>query len=150
MPHAAAALLVVLSVLLADCAVVPAQGVLQEAYVEPIRPTVIAFLPPSMRDPANVDAAAARAQVEAAVGAAKVCLGEDFASYRMLFADRIVVRSPGREESFELAHFAPMVGALLLRPGSNARILFAGGGPEALERMLRSAVSEYFGKKCDG
>jgi len=48
----------------------------------------------------------------------------------------------------EVKHFAPLAGALLLRPGSNARILFAGGGPEALAQMLRPAASEYFGKRC--
>ncbi len=79
----------------------------------------------------------------------KLCLGEDHGSYQVVFADRIVVRWYGREEVFQVKDFVPLVGALLVRPGSNARILFAGGGPEALERMLPAAASAYFGGKCD-
>ena len=119
-------------------------------YVDLDRPTVIAFLRPSTQDSLNADAKASQEHVRSAIESTKICLGQDFASYRIVITDRIVVRSPEGEESFELGHFAPLVGALLLRPGSNARILFAGGGPEALERMLRPAASEYFGKKCDG
>ena len=43
---------------------------------------------------------------------------------------------------------APLVGALLVGPGTNARILFAGAGPEALVQLLPSAASKYFGKEC--
>ena len=119
-------------------------------YVDLDRPTVVAFLRPSTQDSLNADATASKEQVRSAIESTKMCLGQDFASYQIVITDRIVVRSPGGEESFELGHFAPLAGALLLRPGSNARILFAGGGPEALERMLRPAASEYFDKKCDG
>jgi hypothetical protein len=69
-------------------------------------------------------------------------------SYRTVFAERIVVRWVGHEETFAVGDFAPLVGALLLRPGSNARILFAGGGPAALAQMLQSTAREYFGKRC--
>jgi hypothetical protein len=120
------------------------------AYVAMDMPTVIAFLPPSIQHSRDKEAAAAQAHVTSAIEDAKSCLGENYASYRVLVAERIVVRSPGREESFELGRLTPLVGALLLRPGSNSRILFAGGGPEALVRMLRPAASEYFGKQCEG
>jgi hypothetical protein len=76
-------------------------------------------------------------------------LGKSYASYKVVFAERIVVRSPGRTETFELGR-AQLVGALLLRPSANARIVFAGGGPEALVQLLPSAASEYFGKACNG
>src|SRR6266446_6447313 len=144
-------LLVLFVVLTASC------GALQQSttdvvtkYVDLDRPTVVAFLRPSTQDSLNADATASQEHVRLAIESTKICLGQDFASYRMVITDRIVVRSPEGEESFELGHFAPLAGALLLRPGSNARILFAGGGPEALKRMLRPAASEYFGKKCDG
>jgi len=114
------------------------------AYVAGNRPTVVAFLPPSFK-------AAAQTQqlVKSAVQDTKLCLGEGYATYKVVFAERIVVRSQGREETFELGR-AQLVGALLLRPGANARIVFAGGGPEALVRLLPSAASEYFGKACNG
>ena len=117
-------------------------------HLEGNRAAVIAFLPPSMQDSQDKGAAEARERVRSALESAKLCLGEDTVSYRMIFADRIVVRSLGREETFEVSHFAPLVGALLVRPGWTPRILFAGGGPEALTQMLRSAASEYFGKRC--
>jgi|KBSMisStandDraft_5_1062788.scaffolds.fasta_scaffold856788_2 hypothetical protein len=118
------------------------------AYVEGDKTAVIAFLPPSMQDSQVEGAAEAQERVRSAIESAKLCLGDDTVSYRMVFVDRIVVRSLGREETFEISDFAPLVGALLVRPDSTPRILFAGGGPEALARMLRSAESQYFGKRC--
>ena len=118
-------------------------------YIDLARPTVVAFLRPSTQDSLNEDDAASQEHVRSAIESTKVCLGQDFASYQIVVADRIVVRSPAGEESFELGHFAPLAGALLLRPAANSRILFAGGGPEALKRMLLPAASEYFGKNCD-
>lgn len=108
------------------------------------RPTVVAFLPPSFKA-----AAQAKELVKSAVQDTKLCLGKGYATYQVVFAERIVVRSQGRKETFELGR-APLVGALLLRPGANARIVFAGGGPEALGQLLPSAASEYFGKACNG
>jgi len=113
--------------------------------------TVIAFLPPSMRNSRDYDSTAARDYVSEAMAGAKACLGKDYASYRVVFADRIVIRSQGHEQAYETRTVAPLVGALLFGPGApNARILFAGGGPEALSRMLRSAASEYFERRCGG
>jgi hypothetical protein len=120
------------------------------AYVEGSMTAVIAFLPLSMQDSQVSAAAEAQASVRLAIEDTKRCLGEDDVSYRVVFAERIVVRSPAREETFDIGYFAPLVGALLLRPGTNARILFAGGGPEALAQTLRSAASEYFQRRCKG
>ena len=119
-------------------------------YVDLEGPAVIAFLRPSTQYLQNADATASQEQVPLAIESTRICLGRDFATYQIVTADRIVVRSPGSEESFDLGSFAPLTGALLLRPNANPRILFAGGGPEALKRMLRPSASEYFEKKCDG
>jgi len=78
----------------------------------------------------------------------RLCLGEDQVSYRVVFGERAVVRSLGREETFDVGDFAPLVGALFLRPEASARILFAGGGPEALAQMLSSAARDYFHGGC--
>jgi hypothetical protein len=118
-------------------------------YIAGNKTTVVAFLPPSLRDPRKMVASQAQERVRSAIQKTKSCLGKDYASYRVVFAERIVVRSRERAETFELGQ-TPLVGGLLLRPGANARILFAGGGPEALEQLLPSAASEYFGKACNG
>lgn len=137
-------------VLAASCGSLPQRNPdMATKYIDLERPTVIAFLRPSTQDSPNEDTAVSQEYVRSAIESARLCLGQDLASYQIVVSDRIVVRSPGGEESFELGQFAPLVGALLLRPGSNSRILFAGGGPEALERMLRPVASEYFGKECD-
>ena len=151
MKYAGSNLLLALLVLLTVSCVALQQSTtdLVTTYVDADKKTVIAFVPPS-QDSQDRGAAAAQERVKSAIESTKMCLGEDYVFYRLAFAERIVARSLGREESFEVGHFAPLVGALLLRPGSNARILFAGGGPEALAQMLRSAASEYFGKRCDG
>ena len=139
----------------------PDQGELapDTAYADAATPAVIAFVPPpgaSTRATPGAaaaeepDASATRALVESAVADTQACLGATAVSYRVVSAQRIVVRGGGRDESFDLGHTAPLVGALLLRPGMNSRILFAGGGPQALGRMLRPAASEYFGIPCIG
>ena len=69
------------------------------AFVDRTSTSVIAFLPPSMQDSADNAAAAAQERVRAAIRDTKLCLGEDDISYRVVFADRIVVSSPGREDS---------------------------------------------------
>jgi hypothetical protein len=118
-------------------------------YVDGDREAVVAFLPPSMQDAQDRSAAEAQARVRSAVESVKGCLGPEV-NYRVVFAERLVVRSRGGEESFEFGHLVPLTGALLLRPGSNTRILFAGGGPEALVQLLWQATGDYFGKECDG
>ncbi|HJV61947.1 MAG TPA: hypothetical protein VJ743_13445, partial [Albitalea sp.] len=90
----------------------------------------------------------ARELVRSAVQDTKRCLGEHTASFKIVFAQRIVVRSRHGRETFDLGSDSTLVGALLLRPDANARILFAGGGPEALSPMLVPAAAEYFGKVC--
>lgn len=117
------------------------------AYVEGDRAVVIAFLPPSMQGSQGEGATEAEALVRLTLQNTKLCLAEEDVSYRVVFAQRIVVRSREGEETFEVGDFAPLVGALLLRPHTNARILFA-TGPEALAQMLQSAASEYFDRKC--
>ena len=113
-------------------------------YVAGNGPTVIAFLPPSFKS-----AAQAQELVRSAVQRTKRCLGSSVATYQVVFAERIVVRSPRHRETFELGR-AQLVGALFLRPSANARIVFAGGGPEAMARLLPAAAGEYFGKVCNG
>lgn len=119
------------------------------AYVDVNQEAVIAFLPPFMQNLQDKDAGEAQERVGSAVESVKRCLGEEHVYYQVVFAERIVVRSLAGEETFELGRLVPLVGALLLRPDSNARILFAGGGPEALVQLLRQAAGEYFGKQCD-
>ena len=118
-------------------------------HVDGDQSAVIAFLPPSMQDSQDRDAAEAQERVGSAIESIKRCLGDGHIAYQVVFAERIAVRSRGHEETFELGHTVPLVGALLLRPGSHARILFAGGGPEALVRMLLPVAREYFGQRCE-
>lgn len=75
-----------------------------------------------------------------AVESAKRCPGEHRADYRVVFADRIVVRSRAVDQTLAVA----LVGVLLLRPGWNSRIVFAGGGPEAVAPLLEQESREYF------
>lgn len=122
----------------------------ETAYVEAGQGVVVAFLPPYLRTARDQEALAATAHVRSAIAKTSSCLRERSVSYDVVFADRIVIRWPGGHEAFQVGQVVPLPGALLFRPGLNARILFAGGGPEALGRMLPNAASEYFGKKCVG
>jgi len=115
------------------------------------KPEVIGFLPPALKASRSRDAIEAENTVYLAINNVRICLGDDYANYRVVFADRIVLRSHGRERAFEVGTVSALVGALLFEPdASNPRILFAGGGPDALLRMLVPAASEYFGKQCGG
>ncbi|HTT40439.1 MAG TPA: hypothetical protein VMH32_22525 [Burkholderiales bacterium] len=118
------------------------------AAVDGNRAAVIGFLPPAARDARDPAASEARAQVELAIERAKQCLGEAQISYQVAFVDRIVIHRLGGDDTFQVSQFAPLVGALLFRPGANPRILVAGGGPAGLVQMLPRALSEYFGTRC--
>jgi hypothetical protein len=113
------------------------------AYVDGERQAVIGLLPSSINR--SHDAAQTEYRMVAAIERTRRCMGDQRADYRVVLADRIVLRSRGADET----HAVPMIGVLLVRPGSNARILFAGGGPETLARLLRQASQEYFGESCD-
>jgi hypothetical protein len=139
------------AILVAACASSPSPATPEAVvYIDLVRPTVVVFLPTSLRQSVDADAAPLEQKVAAALERARLCLGADYAAYRTVVADRIVVRSGDRQESFEIATAAPLVGALLLQPEANPRIVFAGGGPDALRRMLPRAVRDYFDRKCDG
>jgi len=150
MPHDGPRLVLLLLVLLSASPVASPRSTedIVTACIDGDRASVVAFLPASLQDSRDKHAAEAQERVRSAIEDVKVCLGEDDVSYSVLFADRIAVHSLGWKETFEVSHFAPLVGALLLRPDTKPRILFAGGGPQALAQMLRSAASEYFGKRC--
>jgi hypothetical protein len=77
------------------------------------------------RDSGNAADIEARTQVELAIADAKHCLGEGYAHYQVVFSDRIVIRRPGREETFQVSDFAPLAGALLVRPGTNVPMYIA-------------------------
>jgi hypothetical protein len=114
------------------------------------RPTVAVFLPPSLQSATDAQAQQVRQLVRSALQSTKRCLGAGFASYQLVFAQRIVLRSSDRRESFDVGDYAPLVGVLLAQPGANVRMLVSGGGPEALDRMLPWAASTYFGRTCRG
>jgi hypothetical protein len=143
-------LVTLLAALAALCSLSAALAAETVAYIDLIGPTVVAFLPSTLQQSVSVDGIPAQQQVAAALERARVCFGTDYAVYRIIVADRIVVRSRGREESFEIASVYPLVGALMLQPEDNPRIVFAGGGPEALPRLLPQAASDYFGRQCHG
>src|SRR5262249_17427052 len=117
------------------------------AYVEGDRAAVIAFLPHSAQVSKDGGGTEAEARVRLTLQNTKACLPEDHTSYRVVFVQRIVVRSREGEEIFQVGDSEPLVGVLLLRPHTNPRILFA-TGPEALEQMLQPAASEYFDRRC--
>jgi len=76
------------------------------------------------------------------------CFGPDLADFSITFADRIVVRHADHDETFDVDGPTPLPGAVLVRPEANSRIVYAGGGPEALGPLIASAAGEFFGRKC--
>jgi hypothetical protein len=139
-----------LSILVSSCALhAPSSRPEVVAHVELKGPTVVAFLPVSEPGTAGLTEVSASELMASALERAKACLGKGYASYLLVTADRIVVHSSEGDESFEISTATPLTGALLLRPKANPRIIFAGGGPEALRRMLRRAASDYFVRACD-
>jgi len=118
-------------------------------HVDVDKAAVIGFLPLGMKRPHDREAIDAENTVYRAVSNARICLGDDYATYKVVFADRIVLRWHGQTRAFDLGTAAQLVGALLFEPTDpNPRVIFAGGGPEALLKMLQPAASDYFGKQC--
>ena len=118
------------------------------AVIDGTRAAIIIFLPPSARDAQDSEATEARASAALAIELTRRCFGRDDVSYKLLSADRMIVRLADREEIFDLWQFPSLPGAVFVRPGANPRIVVAGGGAEALERLVPSAAGDYFGRAC--
>lgn len=143
------AIAMVVSVLagLPSAAACPGSAKAVVRQVELQGPMVVAFLPSSLQG-SGADASSALRFATKALGRVKSCLGPQAAAYRLVYADRIVVRDGEHEETFEVAQGGHLPGALLLSPDTNSRIVYAGGGPQALVPLLRQAASDYFGAAC--
>lgn len=118
------------------------------ADIDASRPAVLAFVPVSAALVDGTDAALAQALAAEALVRANVCLGDAPVVYQLLRADRIVVHDGTRAAAFDIADGAPLAGALLVAPGTNPSVLFAGGGPGSLARLLPQAAGEFFHHAC--
>lgn len=118
------------------------------AYVDGQRDSLVVFLPVASKRDASLEARLARSYAQVTVEAVKQCLGEGRAEVGIAYADGIVVRRAGSEQRFDLTT-PTLPGALMVRPGASPRIVFAGGGADALRRLVTPAAAEYFGAKCD-
>lgn len=115
-----------------------------------VGPTIVAFLPQSQRSSGEAQMPSASVYATQAMGRVKWCLGARAIAYHVVYADRIVVHRGDHDEVYEVTDNANLPGALLLSPTASPRIVFAGGGPQALVPLLRQAASDYFGTTCRG
>ncbi len=119
------------------------------AHLEGNRNVVAIFLPPPIEHSRKEGSWLARTYAETAIFAIERCLGTAYASYRVVYADRIVIGRSTDAQTFDVGQAAPLTGAILFHPGSNARVMYAGGGAQALVPLVLSATGDYFGKRCD-
>ena len=110
---------------------------------------IVIFLPPAIAHSHREDIWLARTYADTAIFAIERCLGTAYASYQVVYADRIVIGRSTDAKTFEVRQGAPLPGAILFHPGSNARVMYAGGGAQALVPLVLSASGDYFGKQCD-
>jgi hypothetical protein len=142
-------LVCVAAILATSCTMTPPMPVEPDtAFVDGDRASLIAFSPWMGPGASDETRAAVEAALRSAIESTRRCLGAGQVATQVVVADRIVIRSSGHDEAFERGQAAAgLVGALLLRPGSNPRIVFATDAT-ALQSMLPLTSGEYFGKHC--
>lgn len=118
------------------------------ADLYPQHPTIVGFLPAALPVADEAADALARSLVAQALARAQACMAGPAVNYQLLVADHIVVHDGKRVTAFEITDAAPFAGALLLAPGANPRILFAGSGAQALADGLPQAAGDYFHRAC--
>jgi hypothetical protein len=111
-------------------------------------PMVIGFFPPVSDEEieANPGTREGLAHLEFALSDAAKCLKSLGVSVRGELARVLVLRVAGKERRFDLPHeWERAVGAYLIEPGREPRVVYASAGPSSLQVLLPNAAAEYFG-----
>ena len=121
-------------------------GIVTELALD--NPTVVIFVPSTVRPEDLGELSGADAWAVQALQRTQVCLSDLYVFYRFMHADTIVASEGARRTSIDVGLAAPLTGALLLKPGANARVIFAGGGPPSLPDLVARAAGDYFEHPC--
>lgn len=122
-------------------------GIVSELALQ--TPTLLVFVPSTVAPADLHELSDADAWAVQALTRTQYCMGGFYVSYRFARADTIVVVDGARRTSIDVGVAAPLTGALLLKPGSPASLVFAGGGPSSLPGLVARAAGDYFQHPCD-
>ena len=109
-------------------------------------PTVIGYFPAvSDKELANDDAlGSAFEHLQMALATCDACFGSHGVDVQMVIADKITVVDDGRVQEILPRREPDGIGAFLVSPGRDGRIVHAGRGPSSLVSYVPQAASEYF------
>jgi hypothetical protein len=110
-------------------------------------PMVIGFFPP-VSDEDVASSSGTReglAHLEFALSDVAKCLKSRGVSVRVERTRALVLKVAGKERRFDIPpEWERAVGAYLIAPGRDPRVVYASAGPSSLQVRLPNAVAEYF------
>jgi hypothetical protein len=107
-------------------------------------PTIIAFLPPGIEKQKDDGAIEASAHVSFALEDTHKCLAPKYVKIATVFADRIIVRDGASNRVFVVKGLGQAVGAILLEPKREGKVIYTTAGPSTLMHLLPAAAWEYW------
>jgi hypothetical protein len=109
-------------------------------------PTIVAFLPLGTDKNDDHGSQEAIAHVQFALEDTRKCLGKYRASFKLVFADVVTLKTGSSTSTIRLTDKSQGVGAILLSLDKPPRYV-AAHGPSVLMHLLPPATGEYFGVK---
>ena len=111
--------------------------------------TIIAFLPPEVREAKDDGSIEAGAHLSYAVEDTYKCLQPMKLTIRLLYADRVkLLDNKKKSEVLDVSKMGQAVGAILVEPGRKPQVTYSVEGPSTLQYLLPQAASKYWRVKA--
>lgn len=128
-----------------------ASGVQARAVAAPVEarrtvrgPTLIAWLPPSVRVKGDEGAQEAVSHVHFALAETRRCLGGMAVRFEVVYADRLTLVVRGKGESLASSEQGDGIAMVLAEPDRPTSLVQSAVGPSALQHQLPQAAFEYW------
>jgi len=112
--------------------------------VSVVQPTLIAFLPPSLRNPSEDGDSEAIAHLQFAVEDTVKCVRPKQLKVVFVYADIVALRNGSMSESVPVYKLGQAIGAILVDPRRRAHVVAEENGPSTLQQLLPMGALEYW------
>lgn len=106
--------------------------------------TLIAYMPPELREPKDNGEEEAVSHLRFAVEDTVKCLRPKRIRVVVVYADRLILKNRGAAETISVNTFGQAIGAVLATPGKRAKVVAAEHGPSTLLQLLPAAAGRYW------
>jgi hypothetical protein len=132
----------------AYCANAMAVTPLQADSFEVLGRSIIAFVPPTLKNSEDEGAIEGVAHLRFAVEDTYKCLQPMQIAVKFLYADQVSLRNGANSQVVQVHLLGQAVGAILVEPGRSAETVFSVNGPSTLQFLLPQAASKYWQVKA--